>query len=144
MLRMISLSLLILYSLNFAYLLFWVNKTVERCTCCADAKVPATVPAPSTLSQGIFFVMFIHFIVLAYWGFTENPWLGPKGPWIHPGDALGLWVSMLIAFCLGSSGFVLYKLGKLSGIIERRNEEIYREKSRKQQEDFLRLHGGER
>ena len=124
MLDMISFVLLVLYSFNLVYLLVWVNKTVQEYSYCADANVPATTPSPSWISMLILLATIVHFIGLTFWGFTENPYHGREGPWIHPGDDLGILVLGLIGFCLASLGYVLFQLGKLSGTLERRRMEI--------------------
>ena len=133
MLSVIPITLLILYSINLTYLIVWVNKTVQRYSCCADADVPQRTPSPLGLSQLIFVATLLHFFALTFWWFTDDPYRGRGGPWLHPGDDLGLLVIGLIGFCLASIGYVLYQLGKVSGTLERRKMEIYMYERRKQQ-----------
>ncbi|MGP8251388.1 MAG: hypothetical protein ACLQHF_05090 [Terracidiphilus sp.] len=137
MLSMISFLLLILYSLNLAYLDVWVNRTVRRCSYCSDADLATNSTSPSLPSVLILLVMPLHFFALTFWGFTENPYRGRGGPWVRPGDDLAILVALLIGFCLASQGYFLYQLGKLSGIQERRKLAIDEENRRKQREEFI-------
>jgi hypothetical protein len=120
MFGMISFVLLIIYSLNFLYLDTWAYKTARNCSWCADADLKTNATSPSLLSVLILLVAPLHFYALTFWGFTENPYLGQKGPWIRPGDDLAILVALLIGFCLGSFGYFLYQLGKISGTVTAR------------------------
>jgi drug/metabolite transporter (DMT)-like permease len=138
---MVPFVLLIVYSLNLLYLVVWVNKTVQHCSYCADTDLPATKPEPLGLSWLILLVMLVHFFALTFWGFSENPYRGKEGPWIRPGDGLAMLVIFLIGFCLGALGFFLYRLGKLSGTLERRRIEIDEARRQKERDDFISLRG---
>jgi hypothetical protein len=119
---MIPFALLILYTLNLVYLLLWVNKTVRKCSQCAEADVPKLSPSPAPASMLILLVTFGHISALTFWGFTDNPY--QKRAWIHAGDNLGMLVFVLDGFCIPAIGYFLYQCGKLWGMLEGRRFQL--------------------
>jgi hypothetical protein len=140
---MVSFLFLVLYSLNLAYLVVWVNKAVHKCSYCSDADLAANTTSPTFLSVLIVIVMSMHFFALTFWGFTDNPYRGREGPWIHAGDDLAILVVLLIGFCLGSFGYFLFQLGKLVGIQERRRMAIDEDKRKKESEESISHYRGQ-
>ena len=138
MFGMIAFSLLVLYSFSLVYLIVWVNKTVWKCSSCADSDLPTVAPWPSWVSLLVLAPMPLHFFALTCWGFMENPYRGREGPWIRPGDDLAMLVLLLIGFCFASLGWVLYQSGRLSATLERRRADIEERKKQIERDDFIR------
>ncbi len=143
MFGMIVFALLVVYSFSLAYLVVCVNKTVWKCSYCADSELSTASLWPSWVPLMFLTPMPLHFFALTFWGFTENPYRGREGPRIRPGDDLAMLVILLIGFCFASLGWVLFQSGRLSAIVERRRaaiDEIMRQQDR---DEFIRRYRGE-
>jgi hypothetical protein len=120
---MIGLSLLVVYSCSFLYLVVWINKAVSRFSYCADGDLAKAATSPSLLSLIAVAPMPLHFFGLIFWGLTDNPYhRNGEQPWIHAGDDIAMLVMLFVGFCLISTGWVLYQAGNLSAILRLRRE----------------------
>jgi hypothetical protein len=145
LLRMISFSLLILYSLNCVYLLWWVHKAYNANRWCADKKFPPGEPGPIKMSIWVLFASVLNLVGWTYWGITDNPWHPPNSKWVIHAAQGGLELFVAIFF-LGSLGYIFYMFGKISAVTEPRTEVIrdrqYQEREEEVRRQFYGPHAG--
>ena len=128
---MYSLSLLIIYSINFAYLLAWAKKEYWRALTCSNLDLlreqSREPPIPSSI---LLLISGVNTIGWVFWGVTDNPYHTGKVSYIQAGDDLAFPVGALVIFCSVSFGFLLYRFGQIQAVREQRRNSIHpREKA---------------
>lgn len=137
MLDMISVVVLIVCTLNFAYLDWWARNQEFKCLYCADKDVPEATPAAHVVSYLVLLLWFVETLAWQFWGITDNPYRQGHSAWIRAGDDAAILVLGLVAFCIASAFYFFFKLGRISGIVGRRNEEILCKQQEEHRTEFL-------
>ncbi len=118
---MISFILLVISALNFTYLNWWVGHHESKCRTCLDEDLPKTAPEPHILSYLLFAAWLIESLSWQFWGITDNPYRHGDA-WVRSGDTFALLIIGLVLFCVGSFVYVVFKLGRISGIVDASKE----------------------
>ena len=122
---MYSLALLVVCSLNFAYLIPWVNKKYWRSYTCSDLDLLRDdAGGPAVISTLLLVLSAISVTGWVFWGITDSPYHARGGHFIRSGDDLALLVIGLVAFSVGSFGHALYKFGQIQAIREERKRRM--------------------
>ena len=122
---MYSFSLLIIYSANFACLLAWARRKYWLALTCSNLDLlKEESREPPILSSILLLMSAVSMIGWTFWGITDNPYHVGRASYIQAGDDLALLVGVLVAFCSGSFGYLLYKFGQIQAIREHRRNSI--------------------
>jgi hypothetical protein len=124
---MYSFAMLIVFSLNFLYLIRWANKEHWRSRTCTNFdlfrwKDSSNPPAKllGFVSTLVLLFCAVNIIMWASWGITDNPYHQRGDHFIRAGDLLGMLVLGLAAFCTCSFGYLLFKFGQIQATREQR------------------------